>query len=70
MSAYLAVPWISAPLAEAAASAGVSVTTLKDAIADGLLAVHYVGAKATKPVIRAIDLDAWIEAQPSTRRNR
>jgi uncharacterized protein YvpB len=69
VTTYLAVPQISYTLANAAAAADVSLSTIKDAIDKGDLVVTYVGPKATKPVIRAVALDEWVAAQPNTRRS-
>ena len=64
----VAYPFISAPLEVAAAHSGVSVTTLRQAIADGDLIARYIGSKATKPVVRAVDLDEWLQTLPTERR--
>ena len=34
---------------------------------NGSLVAHYVGAKATKPVFRAVELDEWVESLPTER---
>lgn len=47
---------------EAANSVGVSVRTLQRLVERGDLAVKYIGSK---PVIRASELDAWLETLPS-----
>lgn len=66
-AAVIAYPFVSAEYSRAAEFAGCSVATIKDAVSKGDLVVHYVGPKNTKPVIRALDLDAWIESQPTER---
>lgn len=63
MSAY---PFISASLSRAAEAADVSESTIKTAIADGSLTAHYVGARSSKPVIRAADLDEWVQSLPTS----
>jgi excisionase family DNA binding protein len=47
---------------EAANSVGVSVRTLQRLVERGDIAVKYIGSK---PVIRASELDAWLETLPS-----
>ncbi|MFK0042057.1 helix-turn-helix domain-containing protein [Paenarthrobacter sp. NPDC090517] len=47
---------------EAANSVGVSVRTLQRLVERGELAVKYIGSK---PVIRASELDAWLDSLPS-----
>lgn len=47
---------------EAASSVGVSVRTLQRLVERGEIAVKYIGSK---PVIRATELDAWLETLPS-----
>lgn len=47
---------------EAAEQVGYSSQTLRRANADGLLIVKY-GSKS-KPVIRHVDLEAWLESLP------
>lgn len=64
----LALPFISAAYPEAAKATGISEATLRAAAERGDLTVHYVGAKATKPVVRAVDLDEWVRSLPTTRR--
>ena len=60
-------PFIAAPIPEAAKSVGFSVSTLREAIDNGELEVHYGGRRATKPVIRAVDLDEWVASLPTER---
>lgn len=65
-TAVITYPRISYSLADAAEAVGLSSETLRLAIADGELIAHYLG---TKPVIRAVDLDTWIESLPTERRS-
>jgi hypothetical protein len=58
-------PFIAAPVSRAAEAAGVSETTLRQAIALGEVVVHYAGRRATKPIIRAIYLDQWVQSLPT-----
>lgn len=64
----IAYPFVSADLPTAAVAAGVSETTLREAIEVGDLTAHYVGRKATKPVVTADDLHAWVSSLPTERR--
>lgn len=50
----------------AAEKVGLSVKTLEEAQHAGELIAHYWG---TKPVYRAVDLDAWIESLPTEKPN-
>lgn len=59
---------VSYDLAGAVAASGLSERTLRDAIADGSLVVHYGGKKNTKVVIRREDLDDYIASLPTERR--
>lgn len=61
------LPRISMGVRDAAAAAGVSEDTIRAAVREGSLVAHWVGAKATKPVIRAVELDAWIASLPTQR---
>lgn len=61
----LAFPFVSASIPDAARAAGASETTVKDAISSGDLTAHYIGRRATKPVILATDLAAWITSLPT-----
>lgn len=54
-------------IAQAADAVGVSVTTVKRAIAAGSLRVRYLGRGRTKPSIDRDDLIAWIKSAPSQR---
>lgn len=47
---------------EAATSVGVSVRTIQRLVERGDIAVKYIGSK---PVIRASELDEWLETLPS-----
>lgn len=58
---------VSYTLAEAVVATGISEDTIRAAVADGSLVAHYVGAKATKPVFRAVELDEWVESLPTTK---
>lgn len=55
---------IAYALTDAAAAVGLSERTVRDAIRRGDLAVRYAGRKV---LIRADDLDAWVDAMPSDR---
>lgn len=59
---------VSYDLDGAESATGVSRREIQRAITAGDLTAHYVGAKATKPLIRRDDLDAWVESLPTTRR--
>ncbi|GAA1420514.1 hypothetical protein [Agrococcus citreus] len=50
---------------EAAWSVGAGVTTINEAIRNHYLIATYIGPKNTKPVIRAADLERWLDAQPN-----
>lgn len=63
----IAYPFISADLPTAAAATGVSETTLREAIEVGDLTARYVGRKATKPIVAADDLHAWVQSLPVQR---
>lgn len=54
-------------LAEAVVATGISDDTIRAAISNGSLVANYVGDKATKPVLRAVELDAWIASLPTER---
>lgn len=56
---------VSYNLAGAMAATGVGETTIKTAIANDDLVAHYVG---TKLIIRAADLDDWIQSLPTERK--
>lgn len=53
--------------AGAAAATGIGETTLDDARKRGDLVAHFVGSK---PVFRAVELDAWIASLPTEKRGR
>lgn len=61
----LALAAVSYNMAGAIAATGVGETTIKAAIDSGDLIAHYVGVKI---VIRAVDLDEWVESLPTERR--
>lgn len=65
MSDHIALAQVSYDLNGAARATGLSVTTIKNAVRDGDLVPNYSG---TKPVFRAVELDAWIAAMPTERR--
>lgn len=56
--------FVAAEKKVAAAKVGVSPSMLEAAQRSGDLIAHYVGSK---PVYRAVDLDAWIESLPTER---
>lgn len=55
---------VSYNMSGAVAATGIGETTIKSAIASGDLIAHYVGVKT---VIRAADLDEWIQSLPTER---
>lgn len=61
----LALAAVSYNMAGAIAATGIGETTIKAAIRDNELIAHYVGNKL---VIRAADLDDWIQSLPTERR--
>lgn len=63
--AAITVAQVSYDLRGAAQAAGCGVTSIKEAVDTGDLIAHYRG---TKPLIRAIDLDAWVASLPTSRR--
>lgn len=58
----LALAAVSYQMDGAVKATGIGETTIKTAIANGDLVAHYVGVKT---VIRAVDLDAWIQSLPT-----
>lgn len=66
MTELIRLTRISYTVAEAAQATGISEATIRTAIADGSLVANYVGAKALKPVLRAVELDAWIASLPKS----
>lgn len=56
----MATEWIS--IAEAAARAGVSIPTIRRAVASGALAAYRLGPRLVR--VRAADLDAWVTGKP------
>lgn len=67
--ARIALARVSYTVAEAVEATGISETTIRAAIADGSLVANYVGARASKPILRAVELDAWIASLPTSRRS-
>lgn len=65
MSEVYEITAVSHGYKRAALVADVSETLIREAVARGDLAVHYVN---TKPLIRHAELDAWIESLPNVRR--
>lgn len=63
MTTYLTLGAVSYNTAGAVAATGIGETTIKRAIAEGDLVAHYVGKKI---VLRAVDLDEWIQSLPSS----
>jgi excisionase family DNA binding protein len=57
--------FISCTLRQAADRTGVSETTLQNAIADGFLKAHRAGDKGGRIVLRAKDLDDWVQSLPT-----
>lgn len=57
--------FISCTLRQAADRTGVSETTLSNAIADGYLTAHRAGDKGGRIVLRAQDLDEWVQSLPT-----
>lgn len=70
MSDRITLSRVSYTLAGAVEATGISEDTIRAAIQDGSLIANFVGAKATKPILRAVELDAWIASLPTTRGNR
>lgn len=60
----LALGSVSFNMAGAVAATGIGETTITAAIRDRDLVAHYVGRKI---VIRAADLDEWIQSLPTER---
>lgn len=63
-------PFIAARLSKAAEACGTSETTLREAMEAGDLVANYLGKRATVPVVRAAELDAWVKSRPTTRGGR
>lgn len=61
---HLALAAVSYNMAGAISATGIGETTIKAAIRDNELIAHYVGNKL---VIRAADLDDWIQSLPTER---
>lgn len=64
MTVHLALAAVSYSMSGAVAACGISEATLTKAIAADELVAHYVGRKI---VIRAADLDDWIQSLPTSR---
>ena len=60
----LALAAVSYNMAGAIAASGIGESTIKAALKSGDLIGHYVGVKL---VIRAADLDEWIQSLPTER---
>lgn len=60
----LALAAVSYNMGGAVAASGIGETTIKAAIRNNELIAHYVGNKL---VIRAVDLDEWIQSLPTER---
>lgn len=60
-------PFISTDIDGAAEATGLGKTTIRDAMTEGALVAHYAGGRASKPVIRAEDLDEWVASLPTAR---
>jgi len=58
----LALAAVSYNMAGAVAATGIGETSIRAAIARGDLVGHYLGSKL---VIRALDLDDWIQTLPT-----
>ncbi|WP_197080764.1 helix-turn-helix domain-containing protein [Cellulomonas sp. A375-1] len=57
--------FISCTVKKAAEKTGVSEGTIRQAIDDGVLASHRAGARGGRIIVRAVDLDAWVQALPA-----
>lgn len=57
--------FISCTLRQAADRTGVSEATLSNAIADGYLTAHRAGDRGGRIVLRAVDLDEWVQSLPT-----
>lgn len=62
-----ALPFISADIPGCAAASGVSETTIREAVAAKQLVARYAGRRASKPVIDAVELFAWVRSLPTER---
>lgn len=51
----------------AAAATSISGTLISEASRDNALVTHYAGRKASKPLYRPADLDAWVRSLPTER---
>ena len=64
MTVHLALAAVSYNMAGAVAASGIGETAIKAAIAADELVAHYNGNKI---IIRAADLDDWIQSLPTER---
>lgn len=53
---------VSYRVSDAVKATGIGEGFIRKAIRDGDLIAHYIG---TKPVVRSVDLDEWIESLPT-----
>ena len=60
----LALAAVAYNMAGAVAASGIGETSIKAAIRNGDLVAHFIGSKL---VIRAADLDDWIQSLPTER---
>jgi excisionase family DNA binding protein len=63
----IAYSFIACSVRDAADRVGVSETTLTKAIDAGCLIAHRAGDKGGKRIIRAVDLDEWVQSLPTER---
>ncbi|MCG7284938.1 helix-turn-helix domain-containing protein [Cellulomonas sp. ACRRI] len=63
----IAYSFVACSVRQAADRVGVSETTLTKAIDDGYLIAHRAGDKGGKRIIRAVDLDEWVQSLPTER---
>lgn len=64
MTTHLALAAVSYNMAGAVAASGIGETTLKSAIANDELVAHYNGRNI---IIRAVDLDDYVQSLPTSR---
>lgn len=67
MSGLAVLAAVSYSIPGAVVATGIGETTIRKALNDGDLVAHYVGSK---PVIRAADLDEWVESLPTEKPER
>lgn len=70
MTTEITLTRVAYTIAEAAEATGISATTIHEAIRDGSLVANFVGTKASKPVLRAVELDRWIASLPTRKGGR